>query len=408
MSQPADEFALDVKLRNGRPIGEAFNTFAQFGVGQHVHTRVWRADVIQNLHDLAGKAALGKLRRALHEEHHIGARDLRLDLILNAHLAQSFDSGRHAPQHMLIHIIQDWLPCHAMLTSPHSSCPAVRRARSGRGAPGRDPPASKMKQMPLSVPRGYIVRCLVIVTLAAGLVPARASEPIIVFAAASLKESFDAVAAAFKTETGTEVTISYAGSLALARQIGEGAPADLFASADQESMDDAARKMLMRDETRVDLLGNALVVVAPVGSTLSQLSLTRDAFAQALGSGRVATGEVLSVPVGKYAKAALEKLGLWSDIGPRLAMTDNVRGALLFVARGEAPLGIVYATDAAAELKVKIVATFPATSHPPIVYPVALTKRAVNPEAARFLAYLKTPAARVIFTRYGFDFLAAH
>jgi molybdate transport system substrate-binding protein len=234
---------------------------------------------------------------------------------------------------------------------------------------------------------------------------AHADEPIIVFAAASLKNALDAVAADFHGGGGPEVKISYGGSLALARQIIAGAPADLFASADEESMDEAAKNAAINTASRIDLLGNALVVIAPKRSPTDKLALTADAFAQALGTGKLATGEVATVPVGRYAKAALQKLALWSVVAPHLAMTDNVRAALAFVARGEAPLGIVYATDAAADANVKVVATFPDDSHPPIRYPFALTASSHNDAAGKFMAWLTSPAGRVIFERQGFKVL---
>jgi len=232
---------------------------------------------------------------------------------------------------------------------------------------------------------------------------ARADEPLIVFAAASLKSALDAAAAGFHAGGGPEVKISYGGSLGLARQIVAGAPADLFASADEESMDEAAKGGAIKADTRADLLGNQLVVIAPGASPVKQLALTPDAFTAAIGAGKLATGEVETVPVGRYAKEALRNLGLWSAVEPHLAMTDNVRAALAFVARGEAPLGIVYATDAVADPTVKVVATFPEASHAPILYPFALTAASHNVAAAgTFLAYLKSAAGRAYFERQGF------
>jgi molybdate transport system substrate-binding protein len=229
-----------------------------------------------------------------------------------------------------------------------------------------------------------------------------ASSSITVFAAASLKNALDAAAAAYKTKTGVDATISYAGSLALAKQIGAGAPAEIFLSADVPSMDYLAERNLIQPKTRFDLLGNALVLVAPRTSKLEKVALTKEALAAAIGSGKIATGNVASVPVGKYAKAALDKLGLWSVAEPHFAFTDNVRSALMFVAREEAPLGIVYLTDAKSEPKVKVVATFPATSHPPIVYPVALTTSAKGEAPAKFLNFLKGQEAKAIFAEQGF------
>ena len=202
---------------------------------------------------------------------------------------------------------------------------------------------------------------LILATLLAVAVPLRAlaDDRVIVFAAASLKTALDSAAAKFHADGGAEVAISYGGSLALARQIVAGAPADLFASADEASMDEAAKGAAIRPDTRIDLLRNRLVVVAPKASSIADLALDAGAFAKAIGESRVATGDTATVPVGKYAKAALTKLGLWDAVQPHLAMTADVRTALAFVARGEAGLGIVYATDAAAEPNVKVVATFP-------------------------------------------------
>jgi len=246
---------------------------------------------------------------------------------------------------------------------------------------------------------------LTIALSAAFAAPAFAEPPVIVFAAASMKTALDEAAAAFHAETGAQIKISYGGSLALARQLEQGAPADIFVAADEDSMDEAAKGKAIKPESRIDLLANTLVLVAAKSSPVQTLPLTPAAMSAALGTGKLATGEVHSVPVGKYAKQALTNLGLWDAAAPHLAMTDNVRAALAFVARGEAPLGVVYATDAAAEPAVKIVATFPAASHKPIVYPVALTAAGANPAASEFFAFLRSPAAGAIFTRQGFKTL---
>lgn len=231
---------------------------------------------------------------------------------------------------------------------------------------------------------------------------ALAQEKIVVFAAASLKTALDGAAADYHARGGAEVAISYGGSLSLERQIAAGAPADLFASADEESMDVAAKAGAIRADSRVDLLSNRLVVVAPRAAPIDALTLDPKAFEQAIGTGKLATGETNTVPVGKYARASLTKLGLWSVVEPRLAMTSDVRTALAFVARGEAALGIVYATDAAAEPAVKIVATFPDDSHPPILYPFALTAGSHAAAAESFLAYLKSAQGRAFFSAQGF------
>jgi molybdate transport system substrate-binding protein len=236
--------------------------------------------------------------------------------------------------------------------------------------------------------------------------PVLAQETLTVFAAASLKNALDDVDAAFAKASGVKVTASYAASSTLAKQIEDGAPADVFASADVDWMDYAQQKKLIKDDTRVNLLGNRLVLVAPKTSRLGEVAIGPVFDLAALaGDGRIVTGDVRAVPVGRYAKAALEKLGAWAAAAPKMAMTENVRAALALVARGEAPLGIVYETDAKVEPGVKIVGTFPADSHPPILYPFAATA-AAKPQAARYLAFLRSAAAKNVFERYGFSVLA--
>jgi molybdate transport system substrate-binding protein len=247
---------------------------------------------------------------------------------------------------------------------------------------------------------------ILLAALLAFAAPAFAADRLVVFAAASLKTALDAAAGAYRAGGGGDVAISYGGSLGLARQIVAGAPADVFASADEESMDEAVKGGAIRAGTRFDLLSNRLVVVAPKTATIDTLALDRDALTKEIGDGRLATGEVKTVPIGKYAKASLTKLGLWDIVEPHLAMTDNVRAALAFVARGEARLGIVYATDAAAEPGVKIVATIPDDSHPPITYPFAITAASHNDAAAPFLEFLKSPVAGAIFKSQGFGLVA--
>lgn len=237
----------------------------------------------------------------------------------------------------------------------------------------------------------------------AQLLPPAPAATVTIFAAASLKNALDAAADAFRAQGDVELKISYAGSMALAKQIEAGAPADIFLSADIASMDYLVQKSLIQADTRVDLLGNTLVLIAPRTSKLEKVALTSDALAAAIGEGRIATGDVASAPVGKYAKAALQKLGLWTLAEPRFAFAENVRSAMMFVAREEAPLGIVYVTDAKSEPKVKVVAVFPESSHPRIVYPVALTTSARGDPPAKFLAFLKGAASRAIFEAQGFS-----
>jgi len=241
----------------------------------------------------------------------------------------------------------------------------------------------------------------------AGVPAAQAQDgTLTVFAAASLKNALDDVDAAFIAGTGIKVVASYAASSALVRQIEQGAPADVFFSADLDWMDYGVQKKVIKDATRVTLLGNRLVLIAPQDSKLGSVTIGPGFDLSALaGGGRIVTGDVRAVPVGKYAKAALEKLGAWQAAEPRLAMTENVRAALTLVVRGEGALGIVYETDAKVEPQVKIVGMFPADSHPAIVYPVAATA-AAKPEADRYIAFLRSQAAKTIFEKYGFAFLA--
>jgi molybdate transport system substrate-binding protein len=231
-------------------------------------------------------------------------------------------------------------------------------------------------------------------------------KPILVFAPASMKNALDDVDAAFTKLNAIKVVASYAASSALMKQIEQGAPADVFLSADVDWMDYGAKRNLIRNETRTNLLGNRLVLIAAKDSKIGNVDIGPGFNLAALASdGRIATGDVRAVPAGLYAKAALEKLGAWAAAEPKLAMAENVRAALVLVSRGEAPLGIVYETDAEIDPGVKIVGVFPEDSHPPIVYPVALTKDA-KPAAAQYLAFLQTPDARSIFERYGFGILA--
>jgi molybdate transport system substrate-binding protein len=226
-----------------------------------------------------------------------------------------------------------------------------------------------------------------------------------VFAAASMKNALDDIDAAFQKATGIKAVASLAASSALAKQIEQGAPADVFASADLDWMDYLDKKNLIQKGSRVNLLGNKLVLIAPKDSTLDNVKIERGFdIAQLAGDGRIAVADVRAVPAGKYAKAALEKLGSWAAAEPKLASAENVRAALALVGRGEAPLGIVYETDAKIDKNVKIAGHFPDGSYPPITYPVALTVNA-RPEAARYLDYLRSNISKTIFETYGFTFL---
>jgi molybdate transport system substrate-binding protein len=230
-------------------------------------------------------------------------------------------------------------------------------------------------------------------------------KSITVFAAASMKNALDDVDAAFTKQSGVEVVASYDASSVLMKQIEQGAPADVFVSADLKWMDYGSQKKLIDEDTRVNLLGNKLVLIATKDSKLGPVTIAPGFdLAGLAGEGRIVTGDVQAVPVGIYAKAALQKLGLWTSVEAKIAMAANVRAALLLVARGEAPLGIVYATDAKVEPGVKILGAFPDDSHEPIVYPVSATKSA-KPDAAQYLAFLRSSAAKSIFQSYGFAFL---
>lgn len=248
---------------------------------------------------------------------------------------------------------------------------------------------------------------LAAVLLLPAALPARA-EPArpLVFAAASMKTALDQVLAKWKAATGKQASVSYASSAVLAKQVEQGAPADIFISADLAWMDWLQDRRLIQPASRVTLLGNALVLVAPA-TAKATLKLGKGAdLAGAAGTGRIAVCTVTSCPAGKYAKEALTHLGLWASVEPNLAQADNVRAALALVAQGEAPFGIVYATDARAEPKVKVVDAFPESSHTPVAYPVALTARSQNPDAAALLAYLRSADARAIFEAQGFTVLA--
>jgi len=227
-----------------------------------------------------------------------------------------------------------------------------------------------------------------------------------VFAAASLKNALDAAAAAYQKNTGNKIVASYAGSSALAKQIEQGAPADIFISADLDWMNYVETAKLIKDGTRFNLLGNRLVLIAPKSSTASLKIENGFDLAKALGDGRLAMADVKSVPAGKYGSAALKKLGVWDSVASKIAQAENVRAALALVAQGETPLGIVYETDAAAEPKVKIVGIFPEDTHPPIIYPIAVVAGSKNAAAAEaFIDYLKTPDGQAAFTKQGFTIL---
>jgi molybdate transport system substrate-binding protein len=253
-----------------------------------------------------------------------------------------------------------------------------------------------------------LARCLFALSILLGSAfsPACAQDKsLTVFAAASMKNALDDIDAAYTAKTRIKIVASYAASSALAKQIKQGAPADVFVSADTDWMDYAIGKKTINEPTRVNLLGNSIVLIASKDSKIDNVAIGPGFdLSKLAGGGKIATGDVKAVPVGKYAKAALEKLGAWQAAEPKFAMTDNVRAALTLVTRGEAALGIVYATDAKVEPGVKIVGTFPADSHPAIIYPVAATATA-KPEATDYLTFLRSSVAKGIFEKYGFTFL---
>jgi molybdate transport system substrate-binding protein len=255
-----------------------------------------------------------------------------------------------------------------------------------------------------------LTRALALLALFAALAAApqraAADDTLTVFAAASMRNALDDVNKAFTGKTGVKVTASYAASSALAKQIAQGAPADVYLSANIKWMDFLAGKKLLTPGTRINLLGNRLVLIAPKDSKLEHVKIEKGFdIAKLAGDGRIAVADTRAVPAGLYAKAALTALGAWKAAAPKLAQAENVRATLAYVARGETPLGIVYATDAQIEPKVKVIGTFPAGSHPPITYPVAVMAASKNAHDAAYLRFLQTPAAKAIFERDGFSFL---
>ena len=255
--------------------------------------------------------------------------------------------------------------------------------------------------------RTFIIAVAALVAATWGSTAARADD-LVVFAAASLKDALDAVNTDWQKSAGKHATISYAASSALAKQIEAAAPADVFISADLDWMDYLDKKSLIAPGTRHNLLGNSLVLIAPADAAPSVEIVQGFPLAKLLNGGKLAMADPNAVPAGKYGKAALTKLGVWDAVAGSVAAAENVRACLLLVARGEAPYGIVYKTDAAIEPKVKIVGAFPADSVPPIIYPIAQTASSKNPDAAAFSAYLSGPDATKQFEHYGFAVLSGH
>lgn len=254
--------------------------------------------------------------------------------------------------------------------------------------------------------RRWIKHFTAVAALAALAAPSLAQDGPVVFAAASLKNALDAVNAACAPEVGGLAVISYAASSALAKQIEQGAPADLFFSADLDWMAYLSERNLTKKDTETQLLGNRLVLVAPTDSAVNLTIGPSFDLVGALGDGRLAVADVQAVPAGKYGKAALESLGVWPTVEGRLAQAENVRAALKLVSTGEAPLGIVYATDAKAEPGVEVIATFPESSHPPIVYPVAELAESRSAATGKFLSCLRSDKAKTLFEEQGFSVLA--
>jgi molybdate transport system substrate-binding protein len=247
----------------------------------------------------------------------------------------------------------------------------------------------------------FLALCLVTAGPAAAQAPA---ARLTVYAAASLKDALDEVDAAYAKAGGGTVAVSYAASSVLARQIEQGAPAGVFISADSDWMDYLAARKLVAPGSRRDLLGNTLALIAPANSTVS-LKIGRGMpLARALGAGRIAMAGP-DVPAGRYGEAALKSLGVWDSVRSKVVLGENVRAAMRFVSRGEAPLGVVYDTDAKLDPSVKIVGLFPAGSHPRIVYPAAATRRGAGPAAMAYLKFLTGPQAGAVFRRYGFKTL---
>jgi len=240
---------------------------------------------------------------------------------------------------------------------------------------------------------------------AVGVQAAEASRGVLVYAAASLANVLGDLDKAFTARTGIRVTSSLAASSTLAKQIEAGAPADVYFSADLQWMTYLEQRGLLRPGSRHDVVGNSLVLIAPASSSLRVRIAPGFDLARLLGGGRLAVADPDSVPAGIYAREALQKLGVWDSVVPRLVRAENVRAALAYVARGDAPLGIVYRTDALVEKGVRIAGAFPANSHSPIVYPAALTRHPSG-TAARYLAFITSPDAQLVFRKWGFEPLA--
>ena len=248
----------------------------------------------------------------------------------------------------------------------------------------------------------WLLVCAAIAVTGPGSSAQAQTRDILVFGAASLKDALDHANARYERGTGRKVVVSYAASSALAKQIENGAPADIFISADLDWMDYLDQRHLIKANTRFNFLGNKLVLVARADSAVALTIAPNFPLAQALGNGRLAIADPAAVPAGKYGKAALEALGVWDSVVNKLAPAQDVRTTLAFVSRGEVPLGIVYQTDAAADKGVKIVGEFPPSTHPPIIYPLAVTANSTNPTTTAYVDFLRSSAARPAFEKQGF------
>jgi molybdate transport system substrate-binding protein len=252
-----------------------------------------------------------------------------------------------------------------------------------------------------AMPGRFLALLLLLLVSGPALAADAPAKPLTVFGAASLTNALGELGEAFTKQSGVPVRFSFAASSTLARQIESGAGAGLYVSADAEWMDYLEQRGLVQEPTRHDLLGNRLALIAPADSAVELEIKPGFALRAALGGGRLATGDPENVPVGRYARSALTSLGVWNEVADRLVPAEDVRTALAYVARGEAPLGIVYATDAQIEKKVRLVGLFPESSHPRITYPMALTKSG-GADAARFAEFLRSDTSRAVFERYGF------
>jgi molybdate transport system substrate-binding protein len=260
-----------------------------------------------------------------------------------------------------------------------------------------------MALLPLRFRRVFVL--FLVTAFVFGMPRLARADDVLVFAAASLKNSLDDAVAAWSQHGGSKINVSYGASSALAKQLESGAPADLFISADLDWMNDVQNHNGIQTASRINLLGNVLVMIAPADNKTNIDIKPGFPLAQLLGDNHLAMADPDAVPAGKYGKAALQKLGVWDSVEGKVARAEDVRAALSFVSRKEAPLGIVYQTDAAADKGVRVAGTFPPDTYPPIIYPIALTAQTKNADAAKFLTFLRSEEARPFFEKQGFAIL---